>query len=61
MTQREKHLEQIARTKNEIALAKPGPHKRDLIRALTRLERDLRQYDLYRVGAERHGRGGDDR
>lgn len=47
MTKREEHLMKIARTRNELKTAGPV-HRRDLLRCLARLEREIKQYDRYR-------------
>ena len=49
MTPLEEHLEKIARTKNELRTARPGPHKRDLARCLSRLQKELLIYDSFRT------------
>ena len=46
---RERHLQEIERTKEELKGAK-DIHRKDLLRHLRQLEKDLKTYDSYHRG-----------
>ena len=54
MTQREQHKAEIENVKKEIKTAGPC-HKRDLIRQLHRMQKELKIYDRYHQLAQQGG------
>lgn len=48
---RERHMQQLQKAKTEMrSLHKDTPHRRDLLRYIHRMEKELRIYDFYRNG-----------
>lgn len=51
MNARERHVLQIQQAKAELrGLRKDTPHRRDLVRRIYRMEKELRIYDSYHKG-----------
>lgn len=48
---RERHMQQLQQAKTELrSIHKDTPHRRDLVRYIHRMEKELRIYDFYRKG-----------
>lgn len=48
MTARDRHLDQLRAARDELrALKRDTPHRRDLQRHVRRLEKELKEYDMY--------------
>lgn len=56
MTERDRFLIKIKQAKEEIKTSGPI-HKRDLFKAIKRMERDLKMYDRFQAEARRCGYG----
>ena len=52
MTKREEHLAAMQTVKDQLKTAGPC-HRRDLLRQLHRMEKDLKEYDRYQAMAKR--------